>query len=393
MFDKLTEVLQKNGPGLHAFAEISRLGPRLAAQSPDHAAGLMLLANAANEFVETFDRMPLSDPMAKEMGQRFEVSAAELGAAWQGGDTARKFETLNTVARRLSAAPDAAAAPVTPPSFAERFAQIAARHSGFCFGADPSPEVLRDWSLPVSVEGLARFVDIVLEAAEGSVGILKPQVAFYEAFGPRGMIELERLIQGAKARGLLVIADAKRTDIGNSVAAYGRAWFGAGGFDADAVTASAYLGLGTLTPLFERARDLNRAVFVVVRSSNPEGAALQSADMGGAAVADRLAEAIRADNARLAPGAAVGPVGAVVGATLGADATRTVENMPNALFLVPGLGAQGATFDDMQRIFGAAAPRVIASSSRGVLAAGPGIGALRSALAEHVAAAMRLQAQ
>ena len=276
-------------------------------------------------------------------------------------------------------------------SFAERFERTAAERSGFCLGVDPSPRLLSDWSLPVSSQGLAEFVSIALEAADRSVGIIKPQVAFFEAFGVPGMVELDRLISGARELGLLVIADAKRNDIGSSMSAYARAWLGEGGFNADAVTATAYLGLGTLTPLLETARKGGRAVFVVVRSSNPEGQALQSADMNGVPLADRLAMSIREENERLLPEAEVGPVGAVVGATLGEEAGNTARLMSNALFLVPGLGAQGATFDDLRRIFAGGARRVIASSSRAVLSAGPNVSELKASLDRNVAEAMRLR--
>ena len=226
-------------------------------------------------------------------------------------------------------------------SFAERFEGTATEMSGFCLGVDPSPELLKDWSLPVSDDGLTEFVSIALEAADRSVGIIKPQVAFFEAFGVPGMVELDRLISGARERGLLVIADAKRSDIGSSMSAYARAWLGEEGFNADAVTATAYLGVGALTPLLETARQRGRAVFVVVRSSNPEGQELQSADMKGVPLADRLAKSIREENERLLPEAEIGPIGAVIGATLGIEAGNTARLMPNALFLVPGLGAQG----------------------------------------------------
>lgn len=278
-----------------------------------------------------------------------------------------------------------------PVSFAERFERMAAERSGFCLGVDPSPQLLSDWSLPISSQGLAEFVSIALETADRSVGIIKPQVAFFEAFGVPGMIELNRLIAGARELGLLVIADAKRSDIGSSMSAYARAWLGEEGFNADAVTATAYLGMGTLTPLLEMARRGGKAVFVVVRSSNPEGQALQSADMNGLPLADRLAMSIREENERLLPDAEVGPVGSVIGATLGNEAGKTARLMPNALFLVPGLGAQGATFDDLRRIFAGGERRVIPSSSRAILSAGPKVPEIKASLARNVAEAMRLR--
>ena len=268
---------------------------------------------------------------------------------------------------------------------------MAAERSGFCLGVDPSPQLLSDWSLPISSQGLAEFVSIALETADRSVGIIKPQVAFFEAFGVPGMIELNRLIAGARELGLLVIADAKRSDIGSSMSAYARAWLGEEGFNADAVTATAYLGMGTLTPLLEMARRGGKAVFVVVRSSNPEGQALQSADMNGLPLADRLAMSIREENERLLPDAEVGPVGSVIGATLGNEAGKTARLMPNALFLVPGLGAQGATFDDLRRIFAGGERRVIPSSSRAILSAGPKVPEIKASLARNVAEAMRLR--
>ncbi|WP_198665042.1 orotidine-5'-phosphate decarboxylase [Tropicimonas sp. IMCC34011] len=278
-----------------------------------------------------------------------------------------------------------------PPSFASRFATISARRSPFCMGCDPSPATLDAWGLEASPAGLTQFVDIVLEAAEGSVGIVKPQVAFFEAFGPAGIAELARLIRGMQASGILVIADAKRGDIGSSMEAYARAWIGEGGFGADAVTANAYLGAGTLTPLLSRAASCGAGVFTVVRSSNPEGAALQDARQGDVAVADALADALTEQNAALASGESVGPAGAVIGATLGEAASGTVAHLPASLFLVPGIGAQGAGFGDLEGIFGEALPRVIPTSSRAVLAAGPRIADLKAALADHVGAAMALR--
>jgi orotidine-5'-phosphate decarboxylase len=189
----------------------------------------------------------------------------------------------------------------------------------------------------------------VLEAAAGSVCLIKPQVAFFEAFGPGGYECLQRLIAGARERGRLVIADAKRGDIGTSVDAYSRAWLGEESpFRVDAVTVNAYLGLGSLDPMFRRAAQTGTGVFVVVRSSNPEGATVQDSTIGGSPRADDLAQGITAYNADLCEGPhETGPVGAVIGATHGPDAARTIGLLPRSLFLVPGLGAQGATMTDV----------------------------------------------
>ncbi|SFD98045.1 orotidine-5'-phosphate decarboxylase [Roseivivax sediminis] len=382
MFDRMIDTLAAGDQA--ALDRLVRMAPGLAAGDPDRAAAYLALGAAAREAGAVH---PAPGP---EILALFETGCRRLDAAWQSGDAAEALRALNAVVYDLARLEPPAREAAAPATFAERFADLAARRSGFCMGMDPSPQVLRDWGLPVSVAGLADFVSIALEAAEGSVAVVKPQVAFFEAFGPAGMAELGRLISGARARGLLVIADAKRGDIGTSSAAYARAWLGPGGFDADAVTLNTYLGLGALGPVFERAQEVGGGTFVVVRSSNPEGSALQSADMGGLPLADRVADAMRERNAQLAPGG-VGPVGAVIGATLGAEAARTVQRLPNALFLVPGLGQQGATMDDLAKLFGAAGPRVVPTSSRAVLAAGPRVAALKARLAEETAAAMPLQ--
>lgn len=278
--------------------------------------------------------------------------------------------------------------------FGDVFERTAEKWSPFCFGCDPAAETLRAWALPVDLSGLARFCEIVLTAAVGTVGIIKPQIAFFEAFGPGGFEQLQRLIANARAAGLIVIADIKRSDIGSSVDAYASAWLGADSpFGVHAITANAYLGLGSLTPMFERADETGTGVFVVVRSSNPEGASVQDAMIGNAPLADHLAGGITAFNEGAAGGTVVGPVGAVIGATLDAAAVKTIGLLPRSLFLVPGLGAQGATMDDIARLFGPASGRVIPTSSRGILRHGPDAAALKAALKAHVDDARRLREQ
>lgn len=267
-------------------------------------------------------------------------------------------------------------------TYAETFAAAVAPYSNFCFGIDPSREALAAWNLPVTVEGLRDFCDIALEAAIGSVGIIKPQVAFFEALGPEGLMQLQRLTRAARSAGLFVIADAKRGDIGVSVAAYGQAWLGQQSpFDVNAVTAHAYLGIDALDPLMAQARDTASGVFVVVRSSNPEGAELQSATIGETTVADQIADKITAFNAGCTAQGHVGPIGAVIGATLGQEAHKTIAAMPQSLFLVPGVGAQGATIEQTRTLFGPAIDRAILSSSRSVLRHGPVVSDIKAALA------------
>ncbi len=267
---------------------------------------------------------------------------------------------------------------MTLPTFGQRL-QTALREKGpLCVGIDPSAELLRAWELPDSAEGLRQFSSRVLEAVVGVVGVVKPQVAFFERHGSTGMAALEALLVQARTAGLLVLADAKRGDIGTTAAAYADAWLSPESpLCADAVTVTAYLGLEALQPLIDVGRRHGNGVIVVVRSSNPEGEALQSALVSDSlSVADSLFDAIAAFNARETAGAHLGTVGAVLGATVPHERAAALGGP----ILAPGLGAQGATGADFTRVFGSCpAGMVTGSVSRGVLAAGPDVHALRDA--------------
>jgi orotidine-5'-phosphate decarboxylase len=190
----------------------------------------------------------------------------------------------------------------------------------------------------------------------------------------------------AQSRGALVIIDAKRGDISTTAAAYADAFLGRQSpFGGDAMTLSAYLGLGSLAPFFEAARDHGAGLFVVVRSSNPEGSALQQARLSdGRSVAEHLADEISARNTAEAPDG-LGPIGAVLGATQGREAGALADRLPNSLLLVPGIGAQGATIADVQADFGRHYSRVIPSISRGIARAGPVAADLKRAVAQQIA--------
>ena len=265
-------------------------------------------------------------------------------------------------------------------SFAERFAAARARYGPLVLGADPHAQVLAAWGLPDDADGLERFTDIVLAAADGTVGLVKPQSAFYERHGWRGVRALARLAETARAQGLLVILDVKRGDVGSTNAAYAGAYLGDGApVQADAVTVHPYLGLAAMGDFTGLAAESGAAVLVVVRSSNPEGRAVQSAaGADGVTVERRLLADIGALNARLAPGR-IGPVGAVVGPAA-VDPPLDLA-AANGLLLAPGVGAQGATPADVAAVFAACPDRVMPSASRSLLAAGPGTAALRDAAA------------
>jgi orotidine-5'-phosphate decarboxylase len=265
-------------------------------------------------------------------------------------------------------------------SFAERFAAVRDACGPLVLGTDPHGALLARWGLSDDADGLERFTDIVLAAAAGSVGLVKAQSAFYERHGWRGIRALTRLTESARAQGLLVILDVKRGDVGSTNDAYAAAYLGDDApVQADAITVHPYLGLAAMGEFVDRASRSGGCLLVVVRSSNPEGRAVQSAAAGhGITVDQRLLADIGALNARLAPGR-IGPVGAVVGPAAVDPPLDLVA--ANGLLLAPGVGAQGAAPADVAATFAACPDRVMPSASRSLLAVGPGITALRDAAA------------
>jgi orotidine-5'-phosphate decarboxylase len=270
--------------------------------------------------------------------------------------------------------------------FQTRFMRLAAERSPLCVGIDPSADAVKGWGLADDAAGLRVFCERLVEACAPLVASIKPQVAFFERRGPEGMAVLRDTVAQAHGHGTLAIIDAKCGDIASTAAAYGEAFLGPRSpFGGDALTVSAYLGYAALAPIFDIARREAAGIFVVVRSSNPEGADLQHAAMpDGRSVAERLADDIAADNAgRLEDG--LGPIGAVVGGTLGAEVLALAARMPSALLLVPGIGAQGATITDVRRNFAEHFPRVIPSMSRSIAGAGPDPDALRRQVERQIA--------
>jgi orotidine-5'-phosphate decarboxylase len=271
--------------------------------------------------------------------------------------------------------------------FGTRLHAVTAARGPLCVGIDPHPKLLAAWGLADDVAGLERFSLTVVEALADRVAVLKPQVAFFERHGSRGVAVLERVLAEAASGGALTIADAKRGDIGSTMAAYADAFVGEGSpLAADAVTASPYLGFGSLRPLLDLAATTGRGVFVLGLTSNPEGPAVQHAvGPDGRSVARVVLDGVRAENApQIAAGRLLGSVGAVIGATVGADAARALGldlAVVHGPLLAPGIGAQGATAEDLRLVFGAARPSVLPSSSREVLAGGPSLDGLRSAAA------------
>jgi orotidine-5'-phosphate decarboxylase len=258
--------------------------------------------------------------------------------------------------------------------FGTRLAAAIEERGRFCVGIDPHAALLREWGLGDDVASLERFALTVIEAVAPVVGVVKPQSAFYERFGSRGIAVLERVVAESRAAGALVLMDAKRGDIGSTSQAYADAYLDpASPLGCDAVTVSPYLGFGSLAPMVEACRRHGGGLFVLALTSNPEGPEVQHARTDGGTVAGTMLAHLRAANAGAEP---VGSFGAVVGATIG----TTDEDLDiNGPLLVPGYGAQGGTVADLERIFGAAARWALPSSSREVLGAGPDPTALRDA--------------
>jgi orotidine-5'-phosphate decarboxylase len=263
------------------------------------------------------------------------------------------------------------------PGFGARLAEAVSRRGPLCLGIDPHPELLRAWDLSVSPEGLSAFCDICVQAY-ADFAVVKPQVAFFEAYGAAGYAVLERTIAALRDAGVLVLADAKRGDIGSTMAAYAVAWAGDSPLAADAVTASPYLGFGSLRPLLETAAAHDRGVFVLAATSNPEGATVQHARFADRTVAQQIvdqAAVINRTGQTINPGEP-GSVGVVVGATVFQPPDVGALGGP---VLVPGIGAQGGRPEALGALFGAAPGQLLPAVSREVLRAGPDLAELRAA--------------
>ena len=266
--------------------------------------------------------------------------------------------------------------------FGERLRTAMAARGPLCAGIDPHAGLMTAWGLSDTVDGLERFALGAAEALAPVVAAVKPQSAFFERFGSRGIAVLERTIEVCREAGALVVLDVKRGDIGSTAQAYADAYLDPSSpIAVDAITASPFLGFGSLAPMLDTARKHDAGVFVLALTSNPEGAEVQHATAAdGRTDAAHVLAALREANAGAG---ALGSFGAVVGATIG-EAVDAALDIGGPL-LVPGIGAQGGTVDDVRRIFAGVLGAVLPSSSREILGAGPDPAALRAA-AEQAAA-------
>ncbi|TQL04191.1 orotidine-5'-phosphate decarboxylase [Cellulomonas sp. SLBN-39] len=292
------------------------------------------------------------------------------------------------------AGPDVVAGQVGPvrAPFGARLAAAAAAHGPLCVGIDPHASLLAAWGLTDAAAGLRTFALTVLDAVAGRVAAVKPQAAFFERHGAAGVAVLEEVVAAGRETGTLVVVDAKRGDIGSTMGGYADAFLRDGSpLAGDALTVSPYLGVGSLTPAAQAALATGRGLFALCLTSNPEGRSVQHArSADGVSVAAQVAAWAAGLNAGADP---QGSVGLVVGATVGDAAAEAGVDLEavRGPFLAPGVGAQGAGAAELRAVFGRARGHVLASSSRGVLGAGPDVGALRAAArraADEAAAAL-----
>lgn len=271
--------------------------------------------------------------------------------------------------------------------YGTRLGRIVAERGALCVGIDPHPALLRQWELPADASGLERFARGVVEAIGDHVAVLKPQSAFFEAYGSAGVAVLERTLVDIPATGALAVLDVKRGDVGSTMDAYAAAYLADGSpLAADAVTLSSYLGFGALQGAVDLALGTGRGVYALAFTSNPEARTVQAARTpDGRSVGQLIVDAAAAANQRAEPSkTGLGSVGIVVGATLGRSEVE-LSGFSGSI-LAPGLGAQGATPADLVDLFGLALGQVLPSVSRSVLAAGPRPQAMRSAVQAHLRA-------
>jgi orotidine-5'-phosphate decarboxylase len=269
-------------------------------------------------------------------------------------------------------------------TFGDRLAQAYALRGRFCVGIDPHPQLLDEWGLTDSANGLEKFALTAVDAFADAAAVVKPQSAFFERHGSRGIAVLEQVIESCREVGALVLLDVKRGDIGSTAQGYADAYLDKNSATfVDAVTVSPYLGVGALDPFIDTALANEAGVFVLALTSNPEGPQVQHAvTADGRSVAGTVLDAVATRNAG-AEG--LGSVGAVVGATVELPTDIGPQNLDvKGPLLVPGIGAQGGTVEDVRRVFGSAVHNVLPTSSRQILVAGPDKVALREAVVRAI---------
>ncbi|MEN6458442.1 MAG: orotidine-5'-phosphate decarboxylase [Thermoguttaceae bacterium] len=268
--------------------------------------------------------------------------------------------------------------------FAERLdAAVRRCRNPVLVGLDPRVECLPDGLLPAGAKtnaseiagAVGRFCRGLIDVVAPLVPAVKPQAAFFEQLGPAGMTVLAEVIGYAGQKGLLVILDGKRNDIGSTAAAYADGMLGSAGqsvWGADAATVSPYLGDDSLQPFIDVAMQRAAGIFVLVKTSNPGGRMFQDLTADGRPLYRHVAEYVEAQAAKTAGPCGFGAVGAVVGATYPAQLVELRAAMPHTLFLVPGFGSQGGTAHDVAAAFDAEGRGAVVNNSRGIIFAHAG---------------------
>jgi orotidine-5'-phosphate decarboxylase len=231
--------------------------------------------------------------------------------------------------------------------FADRLIDATRRHGPLCVGIDPHAGRIPALFGGDTTEGLAAWGLAMIDACEGRVACIKPQVALFERHGPEGMKALQTIARAAKEAGLIVLMDAKRGDIGSTAEGYAAAYLGKDApFHSDALTVNPYMGLDTLEPYVREGEANGKGVIVLVRTSNPGSADFQSRNLEGAPLYARVGQALAPLAERLLGQSGWSGLMMVTGAT-GPDEARAIRKIaPTSLFLVPGYGAQGADADE-----------------------------------------------
>lgn len=260
-----------------------------------------------------------------------------------------------------------------PDTFSKKLETAFDSKGQLCVGIDPHEDILIENGFEVSAKGVLDFGLAMLDQLDGAVSIVKPQVSFFERFGSAGFNSLELVLDAAQAKGFLVIADAKRGDIGSTMEAYAHAWLGKSApFTCDALTVNPYLGVGALAPAAAVASERGKGLFVLAATSNPEGVMLQSST-GDVTVAAQVAREVdRMNSSTATSNSKFGSNGLVIGATvslrnLGLAGINEDRESLRTPILAPGFGFQGARLEDAKSIFKALSGDVLYSISRSAL--------------------------
>lgn len=227
-------------------------------------------------------------------------------------------------------------------------------------------------------EALCRYNFGLIDALCDIVPAVKPQMAYYEMYGMAGLIALKKTIDYAKEKGMYVILDGKRNDIGSTAEAYSEAYLGKSvidddasyhDFDADCLTVSPYLGTDGVLPFVKKCEERGTGIFVLVKTSNPSSGELQDLVSGDKKIYEHMAELVNRWGESTIGESGYSAVGAVVGATYPEQAENLRALMPKTYFLVPGYGAQGGTAQDVAKSFNSDGLGAIVNSSRGIMCA------------------------